>query len=1221
MKLFITAAFTLLVTLCFGQATETQTIDFPDIEAVKFGEVDMLPLFPKASSGLPVTLSYTAVQGSIEIQGNVLIITGAFAGTIKATQAGDATYLPVSVTRNFAVSVADRPITMDPIPEKTTSDPQFIPVVSPPNDITFSSTNTSVATIVGGQIKIVGKGTTTITATRVAGSKYSQASTIQELRVKDGHTIAFNSIPEKTLGDAPFELTATASSGLGITFSSSDLSVATIAGSTVTITGAGSTVITATSGNATFAVTSSTQVLRVRNATQTSAQQGQIFGIQPVGGAAQAGTIFRMNNDGSGFAITKTFSGGDVDKGSSPNGSLVLASNGKYYGTTRAGGAFSGGTMFEFDPATNAITKVYDFAMNDYPIATMIAGTNGKIYGAKSGQINNNVLPSIFEFDVNTKTFTKSKNIDNVFSGIVEIFKSSSDKIYATANAGDFKTRLFFEYNPSTNTLVQKASVLSNEYSICGFAEAVNGKFYGISRQSVGADQGHIVEFDPIAGTASVKTSVDPGNYSFTEAQGLMRASNGKFYGVAKWNGPDRGYIFEYDPATDKIKKLSSFLSYLYSPSGILLEGSNGKLYGSVNPGGIPGSIFEFNTVTNEVVFVAILNQSTGSMIPERMVISGNKLYASTSSGGAANAGTIIEFDYVTRSLKTLASFKNGTGGYYPKIGLTAANNGKLYGITQNGGTNDHGTLFEYDPLTDEVTTKVNFSKNGLGNFPQQGLTLGVNGKLYGSTNGGGMDSNSTGTFYEFDPENDNIRVITPLARSGSQGSYWMGEVVQASTGKIYAASRLDGPQDYGMLLEVDPVAKSVRQLHTFSGTDGRNPESALVVASNGKVYGTASGGSSDKGVLFEYDIATSTYSVKHNFNGSVGQEPGPLTEYNGKLYGLARYGGSSNGTVFEYNLATGQISKKYDFNVVGQNPVGKLLLASNGKLYGQTSMGGLNTSGVIFEFDPSTSAVRHIQDLPRQFIIGFNVTMAQTSRSMKRDQSITISPIEPIAAGSVSFAPNVVTSSGLPPVLSAGNSKISISGNKISPLDGGKAIVKANQPGNSSFNPAPETQSEFCVNPAKATIIFTGENTVKMSLTSSNTAGNQWYKDETLIPGSTAKSLEVTQPGLYSVKTTVEGCEGEMSLPFAVIVTGDKNDNELTQVYPNPVTDRLYITLQGAGRKRVTLLHSDGRTSEEHQTSGRLMEVDVRHYSPGLYIVRITDENGEKTPIKFIKK
>ena len=82
-------------------------------------------------------------------------------------------------------------------------------------------------------------------------------------------TITFNPLDSKTYGDANFSLNATASSGLTVSYTSSDPSVATISGSTVTILGAGSTMITASqAGDGTYnAALDVTQELTVNKAT------------------------------------------------------------------------------------------------------------------------------------------------------------------------------------------------------------------------------------------------------------------------------------------------------------------------------------------------------------------------------------------------------------------------------------------------------------------------------------------------------------------------------------------------------------------------------------------------------------------------------------------------------------------------------------------------------------------------------------------------------------------------------------------------------------------------------------------------------------------------------------------------------------------------------------------------------------------------------------------
>jgi hypothetical protein len=82
---------------------------------------------------------------------------------------------------------------------------------------------------------------------------------------KSSQTITFGSLASKTYGDANFVLGATVSSGLPITYTSSNPSVATISGNTVTITGVGTTTITASQpGNVNYnAATSIAQVLTV----------------------------------------------------------------------------------------------------------------------------------------------------------------------------------------------------------------------------------------------------------------------------------------------------------------------------------------------------------------------------------------------------------------------------------------------------------------------------------------------------------------------------------------------------------------------------------------------------------------------------------------------------------------------------------------------------------------------------------------------------------------------------------------------------------------------------------------------------------------------------------------------------------------------------------------------------------------------------------------------
>jgi CHU_C Type IX secretion signal domain len=133
--------------------------------------------------------------------------------------------------------------------------------------LSYASSNPAVATIAGNVVTILGAGTTIITASQAGNANYSMATDIQQTLVvnKANQTISFAALPSKLIGDAPFNLSATSNSSLGVTYSSSNIAVATVSGNTVTIVGAGSTNITASqAGNGNYnAATNVTQPLVV----------------------------------------------------------------------------------------------------------------------------------------------------------------------------------------------------------------------------------------------------------------------------------------------------------------------------------------------------------------------------------------------------------------------------------------------------------------------------------------------------------------------------------------------------------------------------------------------------------------------------------------------------------------------------------------------------------------------------------------------------------------------------------------------------------------------------------------------------------------------------------------------------------------------------------------------------------------------------------------------
>jgi hypothetical protein len=112
----------------------------------------------------------------------------------------------------------------------------------------------------------------------------------------DSQTITFGALASKTYGAAPITLTATASSGLPVYYTSSDTGVATVDGSTLTIVGVGPTNITASqAGDGTWAAaTPVVQALTVAKADQT---------------ISISAPRYKLPTDGP-FAVTATASSG-----------------------------------------------------------------------------------------------------------------------------------------------------------------------------------------------------------------------------------------------------------------------------------------------------------------------------------------------------------------------------------------------------------------------------------------------------------------------------------------------------------------------------------------------------------------------------------------------------------------------------------------------------------------------------------------------------------------------------------------------------------------------------------------------------------------------------------------------------------------------------------------------------------------------------------------------
>jgi uncharacterized repeat protein (TIGR03803 family) len=364
-------------------------------------------------------------------------------------------------------------------------------------------------------------------------------------------------------------------------------------------------------------------------------------------------------------------------------------------------------------------------------------------------------------------------------------------------------------------------------------------------------------------------------------------------------------------------------------------------------------------------------------------------LFGTTTAGGLNSVGTAFKFTPKVGggyTEKLLHNFNNnGTDGYTPLAGLIGDSSGNLYGTTSAGGTHAGGTVFELVPQSGGGYAErvlYSFLKNGTdGNTPIGGLIIDSGGNLYGTTQNGG--SGNHGTVFELSPSTGRTWTETILwTFDGTNGANPRGGVVFDSAGNLYGTTENGGQFKFGTVFELLPSGGhwSGTVLHNFNATstDVAYPDASLIFDSAGSLYGTASyGGSSGGGGVFEMTVQQfgTSYSVLYFFNDVSGSDgynsQSPLIfDSAGNLYGTTSSGGSGGceqvgvvigcGTIFKLTHLAGNSWSEtpvYNFNFAStgnvEGPESGLISDTSGNLYGTTFGGGTLGDGTVFVFKP----------------------------------------------------------------------------------------------------------------------------------------------------------------------------------------------------------------------------------------------------------------------------
>lgn len=359
----------------------------------------------------------------------------------------------------------------------------------------------------------------------------------------------------------------------------------------------------------------------------------------------------------------------------------------------------------------------------------------------------------------------------------------------------------------------------------------------------------------------------------------LLQASDGYFYGTTRAGGTHQctdgigcGSIFRMsaDGRETVLYNFGSTANDGYRPSGPLMQGRDGALYGLTSNGGDyggGGTVFKITLGGVYTVLHSFGGTPDDGVVPVGGLIQATdgNFYGVTASGGAnhcfqipqdgGNCGTVFRIS-PTGATSILYSFGTSiSDGVTPLATLVQASDGNLYGTTVNGGANscttsnethNCGTLFK-TTLSGQTTILYSFGPVYTDAIaPQGALIQGTDGALYGTTAAGGGGSCGgffgCGTVFKITLAGE-LSIVYSFALSSRLDGYGPSQyLIQARDGNFYGTTGSGGvhlSDLNGTAFKLTPGGV-LTTLYSFGPLNSKasNPTGGLIEASDGALYG-----------------------------------------------------------------------------------------------------------------------------------------------------------------------------------------------------------------------------------------------------------------------------------------------------------------------------------------------------------------------------------------------
>jgi uncharacterized repeat protein (TIGR03803 family) len=360
------------------------------------------------------------------------------------------------------------------------------------------------------------------------------------------------------------------------------------------------------------------------------------------------------------------------------------------------------------------------------------------------------LLTLAFATQVQAQTYTDLFDLDGTSHGCcpvnpAAIAQGRDGNLYGTIIAGGVNGRgnIFKSTPTGTITVLHDFNTTDGSSPQGGLTLGTDGNFYGSTTFGGSHSVGTLFKVTASGTFTTIYNFTNGADAGFPHASPIL-GTDGKLYGVSGTGS--NGLVYRSTTA-GVLTPLATLGIQCDSP---LVQGTDGKFYGITNLGGVNNRGQVFSVTTAGVVkTVFSFNDPTGALPFGPLLQAPDGNFYGTASIGGTNGGGVVYKLTMAGVYTVLHNFDNvnRVNGFTPTTGVVEGSDGFLYGVTSVGGASLGGTIFKVKTDSTGFAIVHNFDTSH-GSGPDSMITLHTSGKIFGLTNAGG--SHNDGVLYSF---------------------------------------------------------------------------------------------------------------------------------------------------------------------------------------------------------------------------------------------------------------------------------------------------------------------------------------------------------------------------------------------------------------------------------------------------------------------------------------